>query len=113
LARLQDGSQVAVKVQYMDIEANTQKDLQTMGTSNDKEPLNRLIMVGRNLMQIGIPFKSAQDYIDKLSGAEVFHEMSGYARNRIFQADEIFSAVQSALSHPGFLTDGSESALYL
>jgi ubiquinone biosynthesis protein len=30
LARLQDGRQVAVKVQYMDIEANTKQDLQTI-----------------------------------------------------------------------------------
>jgi ubiquinone biosynthesis protein len=30
LARLQDGRQVAVKVQYLDIEANTKKDLQTI-----------------------------------------------------------------------------------
>jgi Fic family protein len=38
---------------------------------------------------LGIPFKTAQDYIDKLERSGVLREITGYARNRIYQADEI------------------------
>ncbi len=43
---------------------------------------------------LGIPFKTAQAYLLKLVQAGVLREITGYARNRIFQADEILSAVQ-------------------
>jgi len=38
---------------------------------------------------LGIPFKTARDYLAKLEQAGVLREITGYARNRIFQADEI------------------------
>jgi Fic family protein len=43
---------------------------------------------------LGIPFKTARDYLAKLEQAGVLHEITGYSRNRIFQADEILKAVQ-------------------
>jgi Fic family protein len=43
---------------------------------------------------LDIPFKTAQDYIEKLVQAGVLREITGYARNRIFQSDEILKAVQ-------------------
>jgi Fic family protein len=45
---------------------------------------------------LGIPFKTAHDYIEKLVKAGVLREITGYARNRVFQADEIFKAVQGS-----------------
>jgi Fic family protein len=42
---------------------------------------------------LGIPFKTARDYLSKLVQAEVLREITGYARNRIFQSDEILKAV--------------------
>ena len=38
---------------------------------------------------LGIPFKTARDYLAKLEQAGMLREITGYARNRIFQADEI------------------------
>jgi Fic family protein len=38
---------------------------------------------------LGIPFKTVQDYIDKLGNSGVLREITGYARNRIYLADEI------------------------
>jgi len=43
---------------------------------------------------LGIPFKTAGDYIEKLIQAGLLREITGYTRNRIYQADEIFRAVQ-------------------
>ena len=43
---------------------------------------------------MGIPFKTARDYTLKLERAGVIHEITGYARNRIYQADEILAAIQ-------------------
>jgi Fic family protein len=43
---------------------------------------------------LGIPFKTARDYLAKLVQAGLLREITGYARNRIFQADEIFKVVQ-------------------
>jgi len=40
-----------------------------------------------------IPKKTAQDYLEKLQRAGVLREITGYARNRLFQADEIFNAL--------------------
>ena len=43
---------------------------------------------------LGIPFKTAGDYIEKLVQAGVLLEITGYARNRIFRSDEILKAIQ-------------------
>jgi Fic family protein len=38
---------------------------------------------------LGIPFKTATAYLSKLEQAGILREITGYTRNRIFQADEI------------------------
>ena len=38
---------------------------------------------------LGFPFKTATNYLSKLEQAGILREITGYARNRIFQADEI------------------------
>ena len=43
---------------------------------------------------LNLPNKTAQDYLEKLEQAGIVREITGYARNRIFQADEIFSIIQ-------------------
>jgi Fic family protein len=42
---------------------------------------------------LGIPYVAAKRYIDKLESAGILREITGYARNRIFQADEILKAL--------------------
>ena len=44
--------------------------------------------------ELGIPFKTARDYINKLVRSGILRETTGYARNRIFQADEILKTLQ-------------------
>jgi len=42
---------------------------------------------------LGIPYVAAKRYIDKLEAAGILREITGYARNRIFQADEILKTL--------------------
>jgi len=42
---------------------------------------------------LGIPFAAAQRYVEKLVRAGILREVTGYAKNRIFRADEIFKAL--------------------
>jgi len=42
---------------------------------------------------LDMPFKTARKYIEKLVQAGVLREMTGYARNQIYRADEVFSAL--------------------
>ena len=44
--------------------------------------------------ELKIPFKTAGQYIEKLIQAGILRETTGYARNRVFQADEILRAVE-------------------
>lgn len=40
-----------------------------------------------------IPFAAAQRYVGKLADAGILREVTGFAKNRIFRADEIFKAL--------------------
>jgi hypothetical protein len=40
-----------------------------------------------------MPYMAAKRYIEKMVDANVLQETTGYARNRIFQANEIFEAL--------------------
>ena len=57
----------------------------------------RPIFTNRQLANgLNIPFKSAGEYIEKLEEAGILQETTGYARNRIFRAHEIFQALDSS-----------------
>jgi hypothetical protein len=38
---------------------------------------------------------AAKRYVDKLVEAGMLHEITGYARNRVFMAHEIFQALEN------------------
>jgi Fic family protein len=42
-----------------------------------------------------MPFKTSRQYIEKLVQAGILREITGYARNQIYRADEVFSAMDS------------------
>ena len=54
-------------------------------------PILSIRQVADNL---DIPFKTAQDYIEKLERAGVVREITGYARNRVYRSDEILKAIE-------------------
>jgi len=43
---------------------------------------------------LDIPYMAAKRYVEKLVDAKILHETTGYARNRVFQATEIFDALE-------------------
>jgi Fic family protein len=43
---------------------------------------------------LGMPIKTAGDYIDQLVQAGILREITGNSRNRVYQADEILRAIQ-------------------
>ncbi len=45
---------------------------------------------------LDIPYMAAKRYVEKLVDAKVLYETTGYARNRVFQAKEIFDALEKA-----------------
>jgi Fic family protein len=57
----------------------------------------RPIFTNRQLASaLDIPFKSAGEYIKKLVQAGILRETTGYVRNRVFQAGEIFQALEKS-----------------
>ncbi len=46
---------------------------------------------------MGVPYRSAQRYIEKLEELGVVREVTGRARNRLYQADEILSALEGSI----------------
>ena len=42
-----------------------------------------------------MPFKTSRQYIEKLVQAGILREITGFARNQIYRADEVFSAIDS------------------
>jgi Fic family protein len=42
---------------------------------------------------LDMPYMAAKRYVEKLVNAGVLQETTGYARNRVFQANEIFDAL--------------------
>jgi Fic family protein len=44
-------------------------------------------------VSLEMPFKTSRQYIEKLVRADILREITGYARNQIYRADEIFNAL--------------------
>jgi Fic family protein len=44
---------------------------------------------------LGMPFKTARQYIEKLVQAGILREITGNARNQIYRADEVFGVLDS------------------
>ena len=51
-------------------------------------------------LALGSNYPTAQRYIVKLVELGVLHEITGYARNRIFRADEIFKTLEGITNPP-------------
>lgn len=56
---------------------------------------SRPILTLRQLeTSLDIPYMAAKRYVDKLAEAGVLRETTGYARNRVFMAHEVFQALE-------------------
>jgi Fic family protein len=45
---------------------------------------------------LGVPYRSAQRYMDRLVSLGILHEVTGQARNRLYRADEILLVLQES-----------------
>jgi Fic family protein len=45
---------------------------------------------------LDMPYMAAKRYVEKFVDANVLQETTGYARNRVFQASEIFEAMENS-----------------
>lgn len=50
---------------------------------------------------LGVPFRSASRYVEKLVQLGILREITGRSRNRIFKADEILSAIEGSHQNGG------------
>ena len=56
----------------------------------------RPILSSKQLAEsVGMPFKTARQYIEKLAKAGILREVTGNARNQIYRADEVFGALDN------------------
>jgi Fic family protein len=76
-----------------------QKYQEVVETERNKERMAEIIdylfsrpifSVKQMAEELKIPYKTANDYIDKLWQKKILRESTGYGRNRVFYADEIF-----------------------
>jgi len=61
-----------------------------------RQPLLTTRYVERDL---GVPFMTAQRYVDKFETLGILREITGGARNRVYQADEILRAIEGPISN--------------
>lgn len=84
----------AIRTRYQSM-VNSNRNAERMGSVVDFL-FGRPIFTTNQLTEaVGMPFKTARQYIEKLVQAGIVREVTGYARNQIYRADEIFTALDS------------------
>ncbi len=83
----------AIRVQYQYV-VESSRNRERMANVVDFLFSRPIFSVRQVALGLDMPIKTAQDYIAVLQKAGIVREITGYARNRIFQADEILKAVQ-------------------
>lgn len=84
----------AIRTRYQSI-VNSERNSERMGAVVDFL-FGRPIFTAKQLSEgMDMPFKTARQYIEKLVQAGVVREVTGYARNQIYRADEIFKALDN------------------
>lgn len=84
----------AIRTRYQSI-VNSERNSERMGMVMDFL-FGRPIFTAKQLSEgTDMPFKTARQYIEKLVQAGIVREVTGYARNQIYRADEVFKALDS------------------
>lgn len=84
----------AIRTRYQSM-VNSNRNAERMGSVVDFL-FGRPIFTTNQLTEaVGMPFKTARQYIEKLVQAGIVREVTGYARNQVYRADEIFTALDS------------------
>jgi len=83
-----------IRTRYQSI-VYTEKNSERMGAVVDFL-FGRPIFNAKQLAEgVDMPFKTARQYIEKLVQAGIVCEVTGYARNQIYRADEVFKALDN------------------
>jgi Fic family protein len=84
----------AIHTRYQPI-VNSERNSERIGAVVDFL-FGRPIFTAKQLSEsMDMPFKTARQYIEKLVQTGIVREVTGYARNQIYHADEIFKALDS------------------
>jgi Fic family protein len=83
----------AIRIRYQSV-VNMDRNPERMSTIIDFLFTRPIFSIRQASAGLGIPFKTMRDYIEKLVQGGLIREITGFARNRIYQADEILKAVQ-------------------
>ena len=92
LARMQRLETIRAKYEHL---VKSDRNSERMGAVLDFL-FSRPILSAKQLAgNLGMPFKTARQYIEKLVRAGILREITGNARNQIYRADEIFGALDN------------------
>ena len=80
-------------VERLNAERNTKRLIETLDVLFERP----IVTVRQIEAALGVPYRSASRYVEKLTQLGILREITGGARNRIFRADEILLAIESSL----------------
>jgi len=83
----------AIREQYQSV-VESSRNRERMANVVDFLFSRPIFSIRQVALGLDMPVKTAQDYITALQKAGIVREITGYARNRIFQVDEILKAIQ-------------------
>ena len=73
-----------------------QRNPQRMAVVVDYLFMRPILSIRQAADELGITYKTANEYLKKLENAGLVREITGHGRNRIFQAEAIFQAVEGS-----------------
>jgi len=56
---------------------------------------DRLLAARQLEAALGVPYRTAQRYVERLKEIGILREATGQARNRLYRADEMISAIEN------------------
>jgi Fic family protein len=84
----------AIRTKYEPL-VKSDRNSERMGVVMDFLFIRPIFSAKQLAENVGMPFKTARQYIEKLAKAGILREVTGNARNQIYRADEIFGAMDN------------------
>lgn len=84
----------AIRIKYEPL-VQSDRNSERMGAVLDSLFARPILSTKQLADSLGMPFKTARQYIEKLVQAGILREVTGKARNQIYRADEVFGALDN------------------
>lgn len=84
----------AIRIKYEPL-VQSDRNSERMGAVLDSLFARPILSTKQLAGSLGMPFKTARQYIEKLVQAGILREVTGKARNQIYRADEVFGALDN------------------